>query len=48
MLKGGVVRHECSRSDLTILNYHLFHEHHTDTPIAEEKWVDWELLSLTY
>ena len=48
LLKGGVVRHECSRSDLTSLNYHPLHEHYSDTPSAEEKWLDWDLLSLMY
>ena len=25
MRKGGIIRHECSRSDISFLNYDLFH-----------------------
>ncbi len=39
-LNGAIVRHECSRSDLTLLNYHLYHEYSMDDPINAEKWLD--------
>ena len=29
MRKGGVVRHECSRSDISFLNYDVFHEYYS-------------------
>lgn len=48
MEKGGVVRHECSRSDLSSLNYDLLHEYYSESPTAEEKWLDWELLGFSF
>ena len=45
MLNGGVIHHECSRSDLSLSNYDTFHEYSAQSPTAEEKWEDWGLLN---
>ena len=48
MWKGGVIRHECSRSDLNPTNYDIYHEFLTESPTLAEKWQDWSLFSHTF
>ena len=48
MFNGGIIRHECSRSDSSSTDYDILHEYTKDSKTMSERWLDWDILGYNF